>query len=193
LQQQQQQQHHRSTAAVPPLKLPPKHAKQQQQQHPNPPLKAVLPPIPLPAFLLDASAAQPSGTRLTLEELMQRHQETKKTAVDPALEKRSCCLCRAVYREADNHDAACTWHPGKRCGCVCVCVSLRLNALTFVARQVLERRTVVMLRQPGGQRQRGLQVIITLFRLCFFNRGLQGEQAQRPLRQRHRAAGQELV
>jgi hypothetical protein len=36
-------------------------------------------------------------------------------AVDPGLEKRVCCLCRGVYREVENHDAACSWHAGRRC------------------------------------------------------------------------------
>jgi hypothetical protein len=92
--------------------------KQEQQQHHKP----FLPPIPPPPFFFDGvqpgqleSGSNHSKQRLTLEELMHRHQQTKKVAVEPGLEKRVCCLCKAVYRETDNHDSACSWHPGKRC------------------------------------------------------------------------------
>ena len=80
--------------------------------------------------------------RLTLEELMQKHQQTKKVAVDPGLEKRVCCLCRGVYRDVDNHDAACSWHTGRRYVRACQC----LRGVTRLL-QLLERRAVVMLRQ----------------------------------------------
>ncbi len=122
---QQLHQHHQQQQkqpSVPTLKLPIKNNKQQHHQHnQQQQQKAVLPPIPLPSFLLDsthssaAANGAASGARLTLEELMQRHQDTKKIAVDASMERHVCCLCKAVYRERDNHDSACSWHPGKRC------------------------------------------------------------------------------